>query len=62
MNCLTVECGVETDAFGAPLFLPHPKDSIAKRNQRSSPDGMINASARLRRTTRKLESQGLYER
>ena len=34
MNCLTVEYGVETDAFGAPLFLPHPKDFIAKRNQR----------------------------
>ena len=34
MNCLTVEYGVETDVFRAPLFLPHPKDSIAKRNQR----------------------------
>ena len=34
MNCLTVEYGVETHVFRAPLFLPHPKDSIAKRNQR----------------------------
>ena len=34
MNCLTVEYGVEMDVFGAPLFLPHPKESIAKRNQR----------------------------